>query len=59
MGDAMKPHPYAKGDKRSSESVRRSRVAALRHRLWQAERIGWPALAESFRRDLRAMGEHA
>ena len=59
MGDAVKPHPYAKGDKRSPESVRNSKLAALRHRLRQAELIGWPALAESFRRDLRAMGVKA
>lgn len=55
----MKPHPYTKGDKRSPESVRKSQIAMKRRMVWQAERIGWPALAESWRRDLRAMGEKA
>lgn len=27
----------------------------LEHKLWQAERIGWEALAESFRRDLNRL----
>ncbi len=33
----------------------RQRRAVLRYRLWQAEHIGWPALAESFRRELASL----
>jgi hypothetical protein len=55
----MKPHPHRKRDKKSPESLRKHLISVMRRRLWQAERIGWPALAESFRRDLRAMGVEA
>ena len=40
---------------RSQQTVLRSRLAAAENRLAQAEFIGWPALAESFRRDLAAL----
>lgn len=40
-------------------AMRAKRVTMLEHRVWMAERIGWPALAESFRRELRAMGVSA
>lgn len=50
---------FVRGAPRTRESIKRMVVARLRHRLWQAEFIGWRALAESFRRDLRAMGVEA
>lgn len=52
----MKVIPYQRGSKRPAESVRRAHISRLQYRLWQAEFIGWPALAESFRRDLVALG---
>lgn len=42
-----------------SAAQRAKRASLLAHRVWMAERIGWPALAESFRRELRAMGVSA
>ena len=33
----------------------RRRITIAEHRLAQAEFIGWPALAESFRRELEAL----
>ncbi len=37
-------------------AAQRAKTAALiRYRVWMAERIGWPALAESFRRELAAL----
>lgn len=38
-----------------SGAPNRQRLAVLRYRVWQAELIGWPALAESFRRELAAL----
>lgn len=52
---AYVPRPNS-GGKRGAEAVKKQRVSQLRNRYWQADFIGWPALAESFRRDLRAMG---
>lgn len=44
----------------SAESIRaahRRMRANFEYRIWCAERIGWPALAESFRRDFEALKE--
>lgn len=55
---SRKPPPKPSREKQA-EMARKHVVSAMRFRLWQAEKIGWPALADSFRRDLKAMGVEA
>jgi hypothetical protein len=33
------------------------RITTIKRQIWQAEFIGWPALAESFRQELQAFME--
>lgn len=47
---------FRPGSKRKQSSMEATRVAILRRRYWQAVFIGWPALAQSFLRDLVAAG---
>ena len=55
--ERVKSSRTVRGGNRGPAAIRKQLASRLRHRLWQAEFIGWPALAESFRRELRAMGE--
>lgn len=43
------------GNGNSKASHDKKRVTSLEYRIWCAEHIGWPALADSFRRDLAAL----
>ena len=46
---------FVAGSAASIAASHRRMLAHIEYRIWCAERIGWPALAESFRRDLAAL----
>ena len=50
---------YEAGSEESRMAARRRSVTHCEYRIWCAERIGWPALAESWRRDLEQAKEQS
>lgn len=48
-----------KGHRLNASDLAKRKVTHAEFMVWQAEKVGWPALAESFQRDLDAAREAA